>query len=55
MKENVVVFRGYPGLPWPALDMASARRDSEAIDAAAAELGRIALEAGSYVSESNYC
>jgi len=44
----------YPGLPRPALDAAAARRDAEAIDAAAAELRRIAPDAGSYVSESNY-
>ena len=44
----------YPGLPRPALDMAAARRNAEAIDAAAAELRHIAPEAGSYVSESNY-
>ncbi|MGA2043665.1 MAG: FAD-binding protein [Roseiarcus sp.] len=44
----------YPGLPRPALDVAAARRDAAAIDAAAAALRRIAPEAGSYVSESNY-
>jgi FAD/FMN-containing dehydrogenase len=44
----------YPGLPRPALDVAAARRDAEAIDAAAAQLRRIAPDAGSYVSESNY-
>ena len=44
----------YPGLPSPALDEAAARNDARAIDAAAAELRRIAPDAGSYVSESNY-
>ena len=44
----------FPGLPRPALDEAAARRDAHAIDLAAAELRRIAPDAGSYVSESNY-
>jgi FAD/FMN-containing dehydrogenase len=44
----------YPGLPRPALDEAAARGDARAIDAAAAELRRIAPDSGSYVSESNY-
>jgi FAD/FMN-containing dehydrogenase len=44
----------YPGLARPALDEAAARKDARAIDAAAAELARIAPDAGSYVSESNY-
>ena len=44
----------FPGLPRPALDEAAARSDARAIDLAAAELRRIAPDAGSYVSESNY-
>jgi FAD/FMN-containing dehydrogenase len=44
----------FAGLPRPALDVAAARRDAGAIDAAAAELRRVAPDAGSYVSESNY-
>jgi FAD/FMN-containing dehydrogenase len=44
----------YPGLPRPALDVIAARKDAHAIDLAAAELRRIAPDAGSYVSESNY-
>ncbi len=44
----------YPGLAQPALDETAARKDARAIDAAASELARIAPDAGSYVSESNY-
>jgi FAD/FMN-containing dehydrogenase len=44
----------YSGLPRAALDLAAARKDARAIDLAAAELRRIAPNAGSYVSESNY-
>jgi FAD/FMN-containing dehydrogenase len=44
----------YPGLPRPPLDAAAARKDARAIDLAAAELFRVAPDAGSYVSESNY-
>ncbi len=44
----------YPGLPRPAMDMAAAHEDARAIDAAAAELAKIAPNAGSYVSESNF-
>ena len=44
----------YSGLAWPALDVTAARKDARAIDLAAAELRRIAPDAGSYVSESNY-
>lgn len=44
----------YPGLARPALDMTVARKDARAIDLAAVELRRIAPDAGSYVSESNY-
>jgi len=51
----------YPGLPRTALAAVialaaspAARRDAHVIDLAAAELRRIAPDAGSYVSESNY-
>lgn len=44
----------YPGEPRPPLDVAAARRDARAIDVATAELRKIAPNAGSYVSESNY-
>ena len=44
----------YPGLARTTIDLTSARRDSHDIDLAAAELRRIAPNAGSYVSESNY-
>jgi FAD/FMN-containing dehydrogenase len=44
----------YPGLARPPLDVIAARRDARSIDLAAAELARIAPDAGSYVSESNY-
>jgi len=44
----------YPGLAGPALDVTAARKDARSIDLAAAELARIAPDAGSYVSESNY-
>ena len=44
----------YPGLARPAIDLARARADARAIDAAAAALRAIAPNAGSYVSESNY-
>jgi FAD/FMN-containing dehydrogenase len=44
----------YPGLARPALDETAARRDARAVDLAAAELRRVAPDAGSYVSESNY-
>ena len=44
----------YPGTTRPAIDLAAARRNARAIDLAAAELRRIAPDAGSYVSESNY-
>ena len=36
------------------MDMAAAHNDARAIDAAAAELRKVAPNAGSYVSESNY-
>jgi FAD/FMN-containing dehydrogenase len=44
----------YPGLVEPALDVTTARSNARAVDLAAAELRRIAPDAGSYVSESNY-
>ncbi len=44
----------YPGLPRSTLDLPSARKDAHNIDLAAAELRKIAPNAGSYVSESNY-
>ena len=44
----------YPGLQRPPIDMAAAQKDARAIDLAAAELLRVAPDAGSYVSESNY-
>jgi FAD/FMN-containing dehydrogenase len=43
----------YPELHLP-VDDAAAHRDAEAVGRAAAELRRIAPQAGSYVSESNY-
>jgi FAD/FMN-containing dehydrogenase len=44
----------YPGLARPAFDETAARSHARAIDLATAELWRIAPDAGSYVSESNY-
>jgi FAD/FMN-containing dehydrogenase len=44
----------YPGFPGASLDASRAKKDAEAIDQAAAELRKIAPNAGSYVSESNY-
>lgn len=44
----------YPGLTRPAMDLAKGRMDARAIDLAAAELRKIAPNAGSYVSESNF-
>jgi FAD/FMN-containing dehydrogenase len=44
----------YPGLLQPALDVTAARKDARTIDLAADELRRVAPDAGSYVSESNY-
>ena len=44
----------YPGLPRPPIDLKTAHADARAIDLAAAELRKIAPDAGSYVSESNY-
>jgi FAD/FMN-containing dehydrogenase len=44
----------YPGLTRTTMDLTSAHRDAHDIDLAAAELRKIAPNAGSYVSESNY-
>jgi hypothetical protein len=44
----------YPGEPGAAVDLEAARKDAHAIDLAAAELRKIAPNAGSYVSESNF-
>jgi FAD/FMN-containing dehydrogenase len=44
----------YPGEPRPPMDLEAARRDARAIDAATAELRKIAPLAGSYLSESNF-
>jgi FAD/FMN-containing dehydrogenase len=44
----------YPGEPRAAIDLEAAREDARAIDLAAAELRKIAPNAGSYVSESNF-
>jgi FAD/FMN-containing dehydrogenase len=44
----------YPGLARLAVDKAAARENAHQIDRAAAELRRIAPNAGSYVSESNF-
>jgi hypothetical protein len=44
----------YPGLVRPPMDLVAARKDAQDIDQATAELRKIAPNAGSYVSESNY-
>jgi FAD/FMN-containing dehydrogenase len=44
----------FPGQQRPAIDLNAARKNSTEIDNATAELRRIAPNAGSYVSESNY-
>ncbi|HEX4080489.1 MAG TPA: FAD-binding oxidoreductase [Rhizomicrobium sp.] len=44
----------YPGMPGAKIDRAAAQKDARLIDLAAAEFFRIAPDAGSYVSESNY-
>jgi FAD/FMN-containing dehydrogenase len=44
----------YPGLPGAKVNDEAARKDARAIERAAAELRRIAPDAGSYVSESNF-
>ena len=44
----------YPGLARPPVDLQAAHADARAIDLATAELRKLAPDAGSYVSESNY-
>lgn len=44
----------FSDLPGPGPDLDAARRDAEAINASMAALRRVAPEAGSYVSESDY-
>lgn len=44
----------YPGMPGAKPDLADARMDAAMINAAASRLSRIAPDAGSYVSESDY-
>jgi len=44
----------YPGEPRPPMDLETAHRDARAIDAATAELRKLAPQAGSYLSESNF-
>jgi FAD/FMN-containing dehydrogenase len=44
----------YPGESRPPMDMDAAHRDARAIDAAAAELRKVAPRAGSYFNESNF-
>ena len=44
----------YPGLARPAMDTTAARNNAHQIDLAIAELRKLAPDAGSYVSESNY-
>ena len=44
----------YAGEPHATIDLEAARKDARAIDLAAAELRKIAPEAGSYVSESSF-
>ncbi|HEX9108137.1 MAG TPA: FAD-binding oxidoreductase [Longimicrobiales bacterium] len=44
----------YPGMPSAHVQSEAARKDARAIDAATAELARVAPDGGSYLSESNY-
>ena len=44
----------YPDMPRPAMNVAAAHHDAHEIELAAAEIRKIAPDAGSYVSESNY-
>jgi hypothetical protein len=44
----------YPGEARPPMDLDAAHRDARAIDAATAELRKVAPRAGSYLSESNF-
>ncbi len=45
---------GYPNLPGREPDMADARKNAVRVRAAAAELGKVVSQAGSYVAESSY-
>ncbi|HEY1941446.1 MAG TPA: FAD-binding protein [Roseiarcus sp.] len=47
-------YPGLPGLAASPAEVAAARKRAEAIDLAARELARVAPDAGSYVSESDY-
>jgi len=44
----------YPGEARPPMDLEAARHDAREIDAAAAELRKVAPQAGSYLNESNF-
>ena len=44
----------YPGEPRPPMNLEAAHGDARAIDAATAELRKVAPQAGSYLSESNF-
>jgi FAD/FMN-containing dehydrogenase len=44
----------YPGMARPPMDLAAAHADARAIAAATAQVRKLAPDAGSYVSESNY-
>lgn len=44
----------FPGESRPPMDLDAAHRDARAIDAATAELRKVAPQAGSYLSESNF-
>jgi FAD/FMN-containing dehydrogenase len=44
----------YPGESRPPMDLEAAHRDARAIDAATAELAKVAPRSGSYLSESNF-
>jgi FAD/FMN-containing dehydrogenase len=44
----------YPGMARPAMDLEAAHRNARAIERGTAELRRVAPDAGSYVSESNF-
>jgi FAD/FMN-containing dehydrogenase len=44
----------YPGEARAPMDLEAAHRDARAIDAAAAELRKLAPQAGSYLTESNF-
>jgi FAD/FMN-containing dehydrogenase len=50
----IIANGGVPPVAGPAFDAAVAHRDARAVDAAVAELRKIAPGQGSYVSESNY-